>query len=144
MFDGNQNGTRKLICSIVGGVVYSVGLWFLIDAGAYAKKHVAEYQPLKFQWFLPFIFGSICMLFINCWTAEDFRGHGLSENNTKRARTCFLLGFSGSVMCLLGAFWIAIEQYFNKDGTGNYPGAALIIASMGSILSAFIVRFGHW
>jgi len=144
MFYTQGNGKRKLICSILGGIIYGIGLWFLIDAGAYATKHSTEYTTIKFQWYLPFIFGSLCIVFVNGWTAEGFRGQGFSEQNTKRARTCFLLGFVGLILTLLGSFWIAIEQYFNRTQTGSYPGAALIIASACSILGAFVVRFGHW
>lgn len=146
MFYNQSNGTRKLICSVLGGIVYGIGLWFLIDAGAYASKHPTEYLKYKFQWFLPFIFGSLIGLTaVNCWSAEDFRGQGLSETQTKRARTCFLLGFVTLILTLLGSFWIAIEQYWATDTElGGYPGVGLVMASSATVLAAFIVRFGHW
>jgi hypothetical protein len=144
MFYNENNGTRKLVCSIVGGIVYAIGLWFLIDAGAYVRRIDTATQNLKFQWILPFIFGTLSILFVNCWTADDFRGNGLSEDNQKRARTCFLLGFVGLVLTLLFAVWLAIVHYFDKEGQGAYPGVGLVLANTGCVLSAFIVRFGHW
>lgn len=32
--DSGSNETRKMICSIVGGFVFGVGMWFIVDAGA--------------------------------------------------------------------------------------------------------------
>eukprot|EP00461_Guttulinopsis_vulgaris_P001870 UN01871 len=146
MFESQANPLKKMICSIVGGIIYGLGFWILVDAIAYTRKFLDDksYVQFKWHWFLPFILSTFSILTMNCFTAEDFRGQGISDVNMKRARLCFVMSILAVMVAFGVSLVIAVEHYFQVKDVHDYPGIALLVSNITCIFASVVVRFGHW
>lgn len=146
MFEQNNNAGRKMTTSIIGGMIYGFAFWLLLDGIFYTRTFLNDkhYVQVKFHWVIPFIISTMAILFMNCFTAEDFRGQGISTVNTQRARICFVLSIITYVVGITLSLVIGVRNYFEVAAVNDYAGVALLMSNFVCLLAGVVVRFGHW
>lgn len=137
--------TLRSATMYASGVLYSLGLWQMIDASIFSKKSNASIVHVSFIDWIPFICSTLGMIVVNSLDKVQLIGNnnsGFNDNSITtiqwQARIVLFIGFSllavgfsGSILVLILKF--LIPGYTNdptiRMGTENVGANVAVMAS---------------
>jgi len=159
----NMSKTLEELLAYTSGAIWAIALWMWIDANAYSGAYpssssviinisqpvtdpgvadLPHYVQPKFQHWLPFIFGTIALFFVNLGSHEGLVG-GLGEDDDYVNRTRIVTAIA---LCVLfgsflgGCIWAGVDL-LGENVINKWPGVSMIPSLFFVVVSTLIYRF---
>eukprot|EP00053_Salpingoeca_punica_P024982 m.15365 g.15365 ORF g.15365 m.15365 type:complete len:173 (+) comp7370_c0_seq1:75-593(+) len=132
---------RNPISSVVAGILFAVGWWFMIDGTV--NGHIKDVHQLCG------VGSTIGLFMINAVSATQMDADNYTEGKCgpTGVRLWLFLGLMISFGSMIGAIWLFAEKYSSKEtGSGQdltYSGAALFLQNALIFIGSLIFKFGR-
>ncbi|XP_031631362.1 transmembrane protein 50A [Contarinia nasturtii] len=130
---------RNTFASILAGVLFFTGWWFLIDA---ISVHPEQTRVIHI---LLGIMGTISLVMVNSVTQAQISGDVTFNGGCLEARGAriwifvgFLLGFAA----IIAAVWAMIADFSNEK-VSSWPGISVLLQNVFIFLGSIIFKFGR-
>lgn len=130
------DAARNKNASILSGLLFFAGWWFLIDA-----MSVDPHQITTGQVFVG-IFGTISFFMVNA-VKNSHINENSDESGARIAKIWLLIGFIMGFASVMAAVWIMIEDYINNKDKNNWPGVALLLQNVLILVGSLVYKFGR-
>lgn len=130
---------RNTFASILAGVLFFSGWWFLIDA---ISTHPGETKAIHI---ILGIMGTISLVMVNSVTQAQINGDtqfsgGFME--ARGARIWIFVGFVLGFAAIIAAIWTMIAD-FNKDSSSSWPAISILLQNVFIFLGSIVFKFGR-
>eukprot|EP01147_Barroeca_monosierra_P000167 gene167-3558_t len=126
---------RNPISSVVAGLLFGVGWWFVID-GTVNTSIEDKHQAIG-------VISSVGLFMVNAISSEMLSGEVYTDGflGTTGARVWLLIGLVMSFGSLIASTWVMIEVYI-KHGY-DYAGACVFLQNCLIFISSLVFKFGR-
>lgn len=151
-FEGEDR--RNAISSIIAGVLFFIGWWFIIDV----QSTLSEHDHFSKAYHCCGVFGTLSLFMINSVSNAQVRGDAYSGGclGPRGARVWLFLGFVMGFASLIASCWILFADYVagSKPATpphvpsSAWPGVGLFLQNAFIFTGSLVFKFGraedHW
>ncbi|CAL1544525.1 unnamed protein product [Lymnaea stagnalis] len=139
---------RNLVVSVLSGVMFFAGWWFVIDAAAMYP----DGDKFNHAFQTPGVILTVAFFMINSVSNGQIRGEAYTTGciGQTGARVWLFLGFLLAFGALIAASWILFgfyvvgsNFYLSKDVKPDWPGIAVFLQNALIFFSAFVFKFGR-
>ncbi|KAL0219641.1 hypothetical protein P9112_005294 [Eukaryota sp. TZLM1-RC] len=145
MFDSSSSTFRKKVTPYLSGFLFTVGIFFFIDAIAYTRFLDSDDQPsIRVFFWIPALLALVAFMGLQMIDLSKLRGDGFGDDAKITRYGLFfvmLIAFSSIFI----AVWILVEQYVPEGSDASidsWPGFALILHVFLVLLSSFVLAAG--
>ncbi|ELU11495.1 hypothetical protein CAPTEDRAFT_171265 [Capitella teleta] len=133
---------RNAIASVVGGAMFFIGWWIIIDAAA----TYPDQKHFHHACHTCGVIGTIALFMINSVSNGQIRGDSYSDGcfGQTAARVWLFIGFLLGFGALISASWILFGLYVvNNNDKPNWPGVAVFLQNAFIFFGGLIFKFGR-
>ncbi|KAL0266902.1 UNVERIFIED_CONTAM: hypothetical protein PYX00_009322 [Menopon gallinae] len=136
-----QNGEyRNAVASIVSGILFFMGWWFIIDV------QVTCSDDFKGSFHLCGIFGTISLLMVNSVSNAVIRGNDFGGGSCG-AKLWLFLGFVMGFASVIAACWILFANFLLHEPDSKplavWVGAGLFLQNCFIFIASLVYKFGR-
>lgn len=145
-FEGDDK--RNAIASIVAGVLFFTGWWFIIDVQAAYPQN----EEFNKAYHVCGVFGTLSLFMINSVSNAQIRGDAYSGGcfGSRGARFWLFGGFVMGFGAVIASCWILFADYvaYGEGKQSTWPGVGLFLQNAFIFIGSLVFKFGrsedHW
>lgn len=145
-FEGDDK--RNAVASIVAGILFFAGWWFIIDVQA-AYPQADQFNK---AYHVCGVFGTLSLFMINSVSNAQIRGDAYSGGcfGSRGARFWLFGGFVMGFGAVIASCWILFADYvtYGGDKQSAWPGVGLFLQNAFIFIGSLVFKFGriedHW
>ncbi|XP_053613205.1 transmembrane protein 50A [Plodia interpunctella] len=137
-FEGGEK--RNIIASIVAGLLFFAGWWFIIDAASVYKADLPNAVHVCG------VMATLSLIMVNSVSNAQVRGETYTGGcmGPRGARLWLFLGFVVGFASLIASCWILFADYVNAKSTKNtWAGVSLFLQNAFIFAGSLVYKFGR-
>ncbi|GLV39694.1 uncharacterized protein CBL_08240 [Carabus blaptoides fortunei] len=130
---------RNAVASIVAGILFFIGWWFIIDAASvYPQLMNGAYHVCG-------IFGTISLVMVNSVSNAQVRGDAYEGGcmGPRGARIWLFLGFVMGFASVIASCWILFANFVATEVVHQWPGVGLFLQNSFIFIASLLYKFGR-
>ncbi|KAJ6641708.1 Transmembrane protein [Pseudolycoriella hygida] len=135
----NHEYQRNTIASMLAGVLFFTGWWFLIDA------LTMNSQAIDATHIILGILGTISLFMVNSVTQAQLSGDSYNGGflEARGARIWIFIGFVLGFAAIIAAIWVMVASFSTDSQKSNWPGVSLLLQNVFIFVSSLVYKFGR-
>ncbi|XP_075974172.1 transmembrane protein 50A [Anticarsia gemmatalis] len=132
---------RNIIASIISGLLFFAGWWFIIDAATVPDA----INRLPGAAHVCGVMATLSLIMVNSVSNAQVRGETYTGGcmGPRGARLWLFLGFVVGFASLIASVWILFANYVNKSKDQTYPGVCLFMQNALIFAGSLVFKFGR-
>jgi len=136
----SQEYQRNTIASMLAGVLFFTGWWFLIDALTIHSDSIDATHIILG------ILGTISLFMVNSVTQAQLSGDNFNGGflEARGARIWIFIGFVLGFAAIIAAIWVMVASFSIDDSKkSHWPGVSLLLQNVFIFVSSLVYKFGR-